>query len=193
MRGKNNPNWRGGRTITSHGYVLVRVGAEHHLADCRGYAYEHRIVAERILGRRLKPGEIIHHKNGNKQDNRKRNIMIVGGNTGHLVHHRQRRDLRMPSTPNPTILCGCGCGRDLKKYDGCGRPRTYISGHNPMRAIVQTAIMESLKTGPLHRSRIAFLCGKSLRQVQAALYILKKAGRVYQVERGMWGLSDVNI
>lgn len=51
QRGVDNPNWKGGRTITEHGYVLLRVGSQHHLADVRGYAYEHRIVAERMLNR----------------------------------------------------------------------------------------------------------------------------------------------
>lgn len=54
-----NPNWKGGRSIASNGYVLIKVGTGHHLADVRGYAYEHRLVAERKLGRRLlrMPGE----------------------------------------------------------------------------------------------------------------------------------------
>ena len=41
---ENNHNWRGGRVTTQHGYILVRVGVGHPMADCRGYAYEHRIV-----------------------------------------------------------------------------------------------------------------------------------------------------
>lgn len=53
QRGSLNANWRGGRSIASNGYVLIRVGTGHHLADVRGYAYEHRVVAENSLGRRL--------------------------------------------------------------------------------------------------------------------------------------------
>src|SRR4051812_41815968 len=47
---EDNPNWRGGRSIASNGYIIVRVGVGHHLADVRGYAYEHRLVAEQKLG-----------------------------------------------------------------------------------------------------------------------------------------------
>ena len=65
-----NPNWKGGRTVTEHGYVLIKVGVGHHLADVRGYAYEHRLKAEVKLGRRLSPSEIVHHINGDKQDNK---------------------------------------------------------------------------------------------------------------------------
>jgi hypothetical protein len=35
---ENNSNWKGGRLIASNGYVLVRVGIGHHLADVRGAA-----------------------------------------------------------------------------------------------------------------------------------------------------------
>jgi hypothetical protein len=37
--GPRNPNWRGGRSLASNGYVLIRVGVGPHLADVRGYAY----------------------------------------------------------------------------------------------------------------------------------------------------------
>jgi hypothetical protein len=41
-------NWKGGKTVTSRGYVLVWVGKDHPLADVRGYAYEHRLVAAQL-------------------------------------------------------------------------------------------------------------------------------------------------
>lgn len=124
----------GRKRLSSHGYVLVRVGKDHHLADANGEAYEHRLVAERILGRELKPGEIIHHKNGIKTDNSPENIAVMIGNEGHGVHHRTvNLNLQMPGEPNQIISCKCGCGRLLDKYDQWGRPREYISGHNVLR------------------------------------------------------------
>lgn len=86
--GEKNPNWRGGRSIASNGYVLIRVGADHHLADVRGYAYEHRLVAEKKLGRRLRPNEEIHHINGDKKDNRPENIEVAASRKHHAVFHR---------------------------------------------------------------------------------------------------------
>ena len=128
--GKDNYMWKGGRTISSHGYILVRVGKKHHLADVRGYAYEHRIVAEKLLGRWLKFNELIHHKDGNRQNNNPNNIEIVDSNGKHYVFHRKNQNLRSPGEVNSIVPCACGCGNALLKYDNFGRPRRYISGHN---------------------------------------------------------------
>jgi hypothetical protein len=127
---ENNPNWRGGKSITSHGYVLVRVGTDHPLSDVRGYAYEHRIVAIKKLGRMLKPNEKVHHIDGNKKNNVIDNICVVKGNAEHYLYHRKNKKLRKPNELNLQITCECGCGLMFQKYDKNGRPRRYVSGHN---------------------------------------------------------------
>jgi hypothetical protein len=129
--GPKNGNWKGGRSIASNGYVLIRVGTDHHLADVRGYAYEHRLVAEQVVGRRLRPGEVIHHVNHVKTDNRPENIRVEPSRAHHHAEHRKRDNgLRMPDEPNPRIQCACGCGARFDRYDPSGRPRRFIPGHN---------------------------------------------------------------
>ncbi len=125
-----NPNWKGGRTVASNGYVLVKMPG-HPMADCRGYVYEHRLVASQILGRQLLPGEEVHHKDGNKQNNSPNNLEVAASHHHHQVNHRRSNfDLRMPAESNTLISCACGCGTCFPKYDGDGRPRRYVSGHN---------------------------------------------------------------
>lgn len=129
--GIRNPNWRGGRTITSHGYVLIRVGKKHHLSDVRGYAYEHRLVAEAKIGRRLIPGEQVHHTDGDKQNNRPENIEVKATTAHHRAEHRKPgSNLKPPDDPNPIVTCECGCGVEFYKYDATNRPRRFVSGHN---------------------------------------------------------------
>ena len=129
--GAKNGMWKGGRVVASNGYVLVRVGVGHHLADVRGYAYEHRLVAEQKLGRQMKVGEVVHHKNEIKTDNRPENIEVVESIAHHSVEHRKHdRGRRLPGQPSPVVSCACGCGATFSKFDSNNRPRSYVSGHN---------------------------------------------------------------
>lgn len=125
--GPKNPFWRGGRSIASNGYVLIRVGAEHHLADVRGYAYEHRVVAEMLIGRELLPKE---------QDNRPENLEVCTNLPQHRTKHRNAKSrLRLPEEANPHVACACGCGVSFRRYDSLGRPRRFVSGHNRRREV----------------------------------------------------------
>ena len=73
-RGAANGRWNAGRLITSHGYVAVRVPKDHHLAwgpthGHHRYAYEHDLVAEQKIGRALADDEVVHHIDGDRQNN----------------------------------------------------------------------------------------------------------------------------
>jgi len=124
-----NPNWKGGRSLTSHGYVIVKVGPTHPLAHATGYAYEHRLVASRARGTMLNADEVTHHRNERKADNVPANLEVLNSHAEHAVRHRVRTDLKTPGDPNPIIACACGCGAHFNKYDQWNRPRRYVAGH----------------------------------------------------------------
>jgi len=51
--------------------------------------HEHRIVAEQILGRPLRKGEVVHHINRDVRDNRPENLMIFPSQAEHARWHKE--------------------------------------------------------------------------------------------------------
>jgi hypothetical protein len=109
--GDLNPNWRGGSWINSKGYVMVLVGREHPMANCRAYAPRGRVVCFETHGM-PQPGQHVHHIDGDKQNDtpdnlrwewpsahggyhltpeRARKIGAIGGKKAARIRRRERR------------------------------------------------------------------------------------------------------
>ncbi len=73
-KGENHYNWKG-KIVNYQGYILI-LKPEHPFCECKGYVREHRLVMEKMLGRYLKPEEVVHHINGIVYDNRIENLML---------------------------------------------------------------------------------------------------------------------
>ncbi|MFH1236635.1 MAG: HNH endonuclease signature motif containing protein, partial [Parcubacteria group bacterium] len=76
--GSKTTGWKGGKTITKEGYVVVILDpSDPFIKMARkgtNNVLEHRLVVAKHLGRPLASDEIVHHKNKNKQDNRIENL-----------------------------------------------------------------------------------------------------------------------
>ncbi len=88
--GDRNGSWRGGRKIDADGYVLLLIPGHPH-SNAKGYVREHRLVVEKALGRYLAPTEVVHHKNGDRSDNRPENLERFASNGEHLAHELRGR------------------------------------------------------------------------------------------------------
>ena len=90
QNGQKNPTWNGGITVDGKGYVLLRLPG-HARANHNGYVREHILVVEKMLGRRLKRGEIVHHKNENVKDNSPENLLVFSNKAEHTQYHWDKR------------------------------------------------------------------------------------------------------
>jgi hypothetical protein len=78
--------WKGGRTITSDGHVLIK-NYTHPNRGKNNYMREHVLVAEKLLNRYLTKLEIIHHINSNKSDNSPENLYLFESRAEHNRYH----------------------------------------------------------------------------------------------------------
>ena len=87
--GEEHPSWKGGRWFSSHGYAKVWSPSNLN-RDNDGYVYEHVLQMQKFLCRALTDNEIVHHKNGIKDDNRLCNLHLMD-RIEHRKYHSQRQ------------------------------------------------------------------------------------------------------
>ena len=86
-----------------YNYAVVR---NHPRASKYGYVYHHRIVVENSIKRMIRDGEVIHHVNGNKKDNRVENLVLMTAS----------EHTRMHNIENGFIVCDLVCPNCLKTF-----------------------------------------------------------------------------
>ncbi len=122
--GGGHPNWNGGVVIDKDGYVRV-YSPNHPTVLARKapkgrrkgnpYVLQHRLVMEEALGRFLRPDEVVHHKNGDKKDNRLVNLKWFPSNGDHLRHELTGRCPNWTDDGKARIRAGVAKSHDTRR------------------------------------------------------------------------------
>lgn len=75
--------------VTKEGYIQV-YKPNSPMARDNGYVAKHRLIASKMLRRPLSSDEIVHHIDGNKQNNRRNNLQVMTPSEHWRVHHPRK-------------------------------------------------------------------------------------------------------
>lgn len=123
--GSNSPQWKGGE-IVKDGYVFVRM--PRHPRSNNNYVQKHIVVMEKFLGRFVLESEVVHHIDGNTENNDIDNLLLFKSENEHRRWHAEQR-IRLAGG-NPEVHKICWSCRKLKKKDEFHKSRNGWDGHS---------------------------------------------------------------
>lgn len=101
------------RRQDTNGYIIVYI-PDHHKAMksgvFQGYVYEHVLMAEEILDRPIREGEVIHHLDENRSNNSPDNLLPLSHPAHSKIHGWINRNIITP-TKEQEIRNARGCVR----------------------------------------------------------------------------------
>ncbi len=174
-----------------NGYRMIYM-PEHHEAvrsgSMEGYVYEHRIIAEQFMGRRLNEDEDVHHLDSNRSNNLNRNLLVLETGQHMKLHVWLQQHVITPiegtKVDREKILKYCNCGVQINN------DANYCSttcSHNDKKRIPE------LTAGELHKlvwSKPTVEVAKEFGVSDVAISKLCKKLDVKKPERGFWRLVE---
>jgi len=162
VKGVDHPSWKQGYRIDGDGYIRT-YAPDHPWPRRGGYVPEHVRVMELSLGRRIQPGEVVHHIDHNKQNNDLENLQLLTSSQHSSLHRREEGERARCS----------GCGTFLDASGKCrsalhSRPRA--GEENPAAKLTATQVREIrglYATGEYTQKQLAEMMGVTFKNISA--------------------------
>lgn len=123
-------------TIHGEGYIVIEKGGKTSRA--------HWLVAEKALGKALPKTAVVHHVDGNKQNNRPDNLVVCPSHAYHALLHRRLRALDACGNADWRICGVCHQYDDPQNLyitrTSCRHLKCAVEDNRKRRAIHQDAI-----------------------------------------------------
>ena len=112
----------GTRYINNQGYIVIKTGV-------RQWELEHRVIMAQTIGRPLIADEQVHHANGDKQDNRLENLVLMTNSE----HQRLHAAMKPAPRERVTLICH-ECGTEYQQYPYRAQTSHYCSSTCRLKA-----------------------------------------------------------
>lgn len=109
-------------TCKGGGYRYARTDPPHPKRNKMGLYPLHRVLAENAIGRILERDEVVHHKDGDKNNDSPDNLEVKS-NSQHSSDHARRVDSISTSCPQ------CGLPMSVKPWIYRRKMKTNLTGH----------------------------------------------------------------
>ena len=106
----------GRKRRNSHAYIVVH-RPDHPMSDKAGRLLEHRLIMAEHLGRMLGQREVVHHKDGDRQNNAIENLELMASNKEHAATHAQESELYQLRQQGKLRCSACKEVKPLDSFD----------------------------------------------------------------------------